>query len=68
MIPCGKCGNQRETRHLKDGLCAVCSKSKARTVVDVPIPRLLTANALKQLPQRREVGPDDSFSVIGNKR
>jgi hypothetical protein len=49
-------------------LCAMCSKGKAKTVVNAPTSNFLDANALNKLAQRQEIGPDDSLSMIGVKR
>ena len=69
MANCSKCGEHREVRHLIDGYCAKCSKGISRTAVGVPGTGLLTAGALDRLPLgKHEIGPNDSLSVIGEKR
>ena len=46
----------------------MCSKGKAKTVVNVSTSNFLDATALNKLVQRQEIGPDDSLSMIGVKR
>jgi len=52
MRKCSKCEKDGDVRRLTDGLCATC----------------LNAKALTQLPQKQEIGPGDSLSMIGVKR
>jgi hypothetical protein len=68
MSKYSKCGKDSEARHLTDGLCAVCVKVKAKTVANVPTSNFLNASALTKLPQKQEIGPSDSLSMIGGKR
>jgi hypothetical protein len=68
MSKCSKCGKDSETRRLVDGLCATCQKVKAKTLVNVPASNFLNAKALTRLPQKQEIGPDDSLSILGVKR
>jgi hypothetical protein len=68
MLSGGSCAAQRETRYLRDGLCFGCSKTKTKIIVNVPTSYFLNARALTQLPQKQEIGPDDSLSMIGVKR
>lgn len=48
----------------------MCSKGKgqAKTVVNVPAPGFLTADVLDRLPRKKEIGPNDSLSMVGTKR
>jgi hypothetical protein len=68
MGKCCKCGKESEVRRLTQGLCAMCSKGKAKTVVNAPTSNFLDATALNKLVKRQEIGPDDSLSMIGSKR
>ena len=69
MAHCYRCGGQRETRHLVDGYCARCTKGISKTNVGTPTTGTLTAGALEQLPlAKHEIGPNDSLSVIEEKR
>lgn len=68
MSKCNMCNNQRQARYLTEGLCFTCVKVKAKTVVNVPTSNFLNAGVLIQLPQKQEIGPGDSLSVIGVKR
>ena len=69
MEQCSKCGGERQIRYLINGHCAKCSKGISRTTAGVPNPGLLTAEALDRLPLgKHEIGPNDSLSVIGEKR
>ena len=53
---------------MTDGLCTACSKGKAKTVVNVATSKFLNAKGLAQLPQKDDIGPDDSLSMIGVKK
>jgi hypothetical protein len=68
MGKCTKCSKESQARRLTDGLCAICVKVKAKTVVNAATPNFLNASALTQLPQKQEIGPGDSLSMIGVKR
>jgi hypothetical protein len=68
MGKCVKCGKQSEKRRLTDSLCATFLKVKTKTVVNVPTCNFLKAVALTQLPKKQDIGPDDSFSIIVDKR
>ena len=50
--------------------CGWCSKKMiSKTVVVAPTTSLLTAGALDRLPlEKQEIGPNDSLSVIGERR
>ena len=66
MGHCSKCGKETQVRRLNNGVCAICSKRTAKTIVGAPPTGLLTAGALEQLPlERQEIGPTDSLSMIG---
>jgi NAD-dependent SIR2 family protein deacetylase len=67
---CVACGKTKRSDHFSKGSkqCTVCSKGKAKTVVNVPVSNHLDANALAQLPSKHDIGPNDSLSVIGGKR
>lgn len=68
MGKCAKCSKESQARRLTDGLCAICVKVKAKTVVNATTSKFLNASALTQLPQKHDIGPDDSLSMIGVKR
>jgi hypothetical protein len=68
MSKCSKCGKDSEARRLADGLCVTCQKVKAKTLADGPTSNFLNAKTLTQLPQKQEIGPGDSLSMIGVKR
>jgi hypothetical protein len=68
MGKCYKCGKENEIRRLTQGLCAMCSKGKAKTVINAPTSNFLDATTLNKPAQRQEIGPDDSLSMIGFKR
>jgi hypothetical protein len=69
MGGCVKCDKENEVRRLIDGLCSVCSKRKAKTVVDAPTSNSLNAGNLRTLPhQKHQIQPNDSVSMIGSKR
>jgi hypothetical protein len=46
MEKCCKCGKESEARRLTQGLCAMCSKGKAKTVANLPTSNFLNASAL----------------------
>jgi hypothetical protein len=46
----------------------MCPKGKAKTVVNVATSNFLNASVLTQLPQKHDISPDDSLSMIGVKR
>jgi NMD protein affecting ribosome stability and mRNA decay len=52
MRKCSKCGKDIEARRLTDGLCAMCLKVEAKTLVNVPVSNFLNAKALAQLSQK----------------
>jgi hypothetical protein len=68
MNKCSKCGKDSEVRRLTDCLCVMCLKVKTKTVVNVPTSGFLDASALSQLPQKHDISPDDSLSMMGVKR
>jgi len=68
MERCLKCEKEGQHRRLTEGLCATCSKKKAKTVINAPTLNFLTVGALNQLPQRQEIGPEDCIEMIGKKR
>lgn len=68
MSKCSKCGKDSEARRLTDGFCFTCLKVMAKTVANGPAPNFLNAKALTRLPQKLEIGPDDSLSMAGMKR
>jgi|LauGreDrversion4_2_1035121.scaffolds.fasta_scaffold22082_5 hypothetical protein len=51
MAECVKCSKENEVRRLIDGLCSVCSKRKAKTVVGVPVSKFLSTGSLYNLAQ-----------------
>jgi hypothetical protein len=40
----------------------------AKTVANGPAPNFLNTKALTRIPQKLEIGPDDSLSMAGMKR
>ena len=68
MSKCSKCSKDSQARRLTDGLCVMCMKVKAKTLANVPTSKFLNAIALTKLPQKQEIGPSDSLSMIGGKR
>ena len=68
MRKCSKCSKDSQARRLTDGLCAMCVKVKAKTVANVPTSKFLNASVLTKIPQKQEIGPSDSLSMIGGKR
>jgi len=51
MGECVKCGKENEVRRLIDGMCSVCAKVKAKTVIDIPTSNFLSAGNLRNLSQ-----------------
>ena len=52
---------------MKDGLCGMCTKKKAKSVINFPISRSPSVNNLDYLPkQRQEIF--GTLSTVGKKR
>lgn len=68
MERCLTCDKEGQHRRLTEGLCATCSKTKAKTVINAPTSNFLTVGALNQLPRKQEIGPGDCIEMIGKKR
>ena len=49
-------------------MCSVCSKRKAKTVINGPTSNFLTVQVPNRLPRRQEIGPGDCIEMIKKKR
>jgi len=67
MGQCNNCGGARQVRYLSNGLCATCIKKTgcvSKSAINVP----LDISQMIDFSDDQQVDPDDSISMVGNKR